>query len=251
VAAMGGRPRHAVVALSLPAEAPVELVDAIVDGMVAAAASCGAAVVGGDLSGGRNVSIAVAMVGTCDRSVGRSGASVGEAICVTGQLGGAAGGLRALRAGLVVGDGPPALQRLASRQLRPRARVDEGVALARIGAAAMIDVSDGLLLDLTRMARASGRGFAVDPETVPVDPDLAALKELSPEEVLVLASTGGEDFELLFTIEAGRVAAARAELASLNTPVTQIGVVTEGGRRFGQEDAEDLGELGWQHLRNP
>jgi thiamine-monophosphate kinase len=250
LAAMGARPRHAVAALSLPASTPLERFDGLVEGMTEAAAAAGAAVVGGDLSGAREVSLSVALLGSCEpgRAVRRAGARPGEAICVTGSLGGAAGGLVALRAGLLEGGGDPALRRLAARQLRPRPRIEEGVLLAALGASSMIDVSDGLLADLARLMRAGGTGCAVEPELVPVDPDLSALAGRAGDP-RALAATGGEDFELLFTIDPARAGAARSELARAGTAVTRIGVVAEGGLRFGEREFETMGELGWEHLR--
>jgi thiamine-monophosphate kinase len=251
IAAMGGRPGHALATLALPATTSVALVDDIVVGLVESAAAAGVDLVGGDISSARELSLGVALLGVAGPhgAVTRSGARVGDALCVTGHLGGAAGGLAALREGLLSGDAP-GLRRLAARQRRPRARTQEGPLLAALGATSMIDVSDGLLLDLLRLMTASGHGCRVDPGLMPLDPDLSEIAGvLVPEEDLVsFAAGGGEDFELLFTIDPTRVAAARAELTE-HAQVTQIGVVTGQDLRFGDEDIESMEELGWDHLR--
>jgi thiamine-monophosphate kinase len=273
IAAMGGRPGHALATLALSAATPVALVDDIVGGLVESAAAVGIDLVGGDISSARELSLGVALLGAAGPhgAVTRSGARVGDALCVTGHLGGAAGGLTVLREGLWtdallsgpaepgprLSGGPaepgprPGLRRLAARQLRPRARTHEGQALAALGATSMIDVSDGLLLDLLRLMTAAGHGCWVDPGLIPVDPDLSEIAGVlvSEEDLVSLAARGGEDFELLFTMDARRVARARAELAE-NVQVTQIGVVTEAGCRFGDEDIESMEQLGWEHLRN-
>jgi thiamine-monophosphate kinase len=255
LAAMGAAPSHALAALSLPASTPLVFVDALLDGMVEAAGALGLALVGGDLSSASEIALCVSMLGAPGPAVPvlRSGALQGDALCVTGRLGGAAGGLAALRAGARPG-GDPTSDRLIERQLRPRPRVGEGMALAGAGASAMIDVSDGLLLDLARLMAASGTGCQVDPRAVPVDRDLEAVSRTAhapPIDPARLAATGGEDFELLFSIEGGALDRARAALEPHGTPMTVIGEVTSGAPRFGQEELSSMEELGWDHLRNP
>jgi thiamine-monophosphate kinase len=255
IAAMGGRPSRALVTLALPATTPVAVVDAVTEGLVEAASAFGVGLAGGDVSGATELSLGVAMLGAVGRvgPVTRSGSRVGDAICVTGHLGGAAGGLVALQRGLVLRESAPALSRLAARQLRPRARTEAGPLLAAAGATSMIDVSDGLLLDLRRLMRSAARGCFVDPGLVPLDPDLEALEEVlgTNDTAVSLGLTGGEDFELLFTIEEARVGAARDSLATVPVHLTRIGRVTAEGLRVGDEDIEKLEELGWEHLRTP
>lgn len=255
IAAMGGTPRHAVVALSMPLETSVSFVDAIVDGMVEASKRWSIGVVGGDISRAQEVSMAVSMIGTPfgDAVVYRSGAKPGDALCVTGQLGGAGGGLKALGSGIDV-TGSAALAALAARHLRPSARVAEAKLLCELSPTAMIDVSDGLAVDLWHLMDASGTGCDVDPAAIPVDPALTELADvLSDDEIdpLNLALFGGEDFELLFTIDADRVEPAQTALTELGCAVTYLGSVTENvsERRVGDHDLEELKEAGWDHLR--
>lgn len=250
LAAMGGSPRHAVVTLALDASTPVELVDGIAQGMAEAALKWSFDLVGGDISAASELSIGLTMLGTvvANEPVLRSGARPGDALCITGTLGGAAGGLIVLRAGL---NGDARALSLMARQLRPTARVAEGAALARLGAAAMIDVSDGLAVDLGHIVESSEVGCEVALDVLPVDGGLAWLtkQEGITADPTLLAVTGGEDFELLFALDESLVARASGELAELGTTVTRIGTVTESGRLIGGRDLEEWRRRGWEHLR--
>ena len=255
VAAMGGRPERALVTLCLHPSTPLAVVDGLVEGLATGAERWGIGLAGGDLSRGREIVVSVALLGTQGPRgpVLRSTARVGEAICVTGALGGAAAGLLALRR--PARPGRPrsgALWRLIERQLRPQARVPEGLRLGEAGVGSMIDLSDGLATDLARLTEASSVGCRIAPERIPVDPALVAAVEagdLPDTDPLETAVVGGEDFELLFTIDPGRLAEARAALAALDTTVTQIGEVTEGTRVIGDRDLATWRERAWDHLR--
>lgn len=249
IAAMGGRPRHAVVALGLKAGCPVDVADGLLDGLLAAASRWDVQLVGGDISSAGELVVSVALIGVAELApVHRSGARPGDAICVTGALGGAAGGLALLRGGTPLET--PAHRRLAARQLRPEARLEEGYRLAALGATAMIDVSDGLAGDLLHLLDASELGCDLAPEAIPIDPDLIPFREVvDPFEA---ALTGGEDFELVFTLAEGTVERARASLGELGTPVTRIGATVKGSRRLlGPSPLAAFGEVGWDHLRTP
>jgi thiamine-monophosphate kinase len=114
----------------------------------------------------------------------------------------------------------------------------------------MIDVSDGLAVDLGRLVRASDAGCNIDAAAVPVDPALVSLGEASPDiDPRALALSGGEDFELLFTIEEENLGPAVAELEPLGTPLTRIGTVEAEGRLVDGEPLEAWEERGWDHLR--
>ncbi|HEX2296118.1 MAG TPA: thiamine-phosphate kinase [Actinomycetota bacterium] len=232
VAAMAARPAYGVGTLALPASTRVELVEGLAGGLAAAAREWDVALVGGDISAAPVVMIGITLIGEPgERTVTRSGARPGDRICLTGSIGGSSAGLTLLREGR--GDESRAL---VERHLRPRARVEEGLALAEAGATAMIDVSDGLAIDLTRLMRASGAGCVVDPSAVPLDPALGRAAEVKD------AILGGEDFELLATLPPD---------AEPPEGVTIVGEVTEGpALLFGDEDLEELGrERGWDHLR--
>lgn len=214
IAAMGGVPGHALVAVAGP---PGTDVDALYRGIAAAAETYGCPVVGGDLANAATLVVTVAVSGTVPGApVLRSGARPGDELWVTGPLGGSAAGLRLLRAareaqasGAVVDQGAVA-HRLRSAHARPLPLLAEGGAARRAGATAMIDVSDGFAADLAHLADSSSVGFDLD--TVPV------AEGATEEEAL----GGGEDYQLVFAAPAG--AGVPAAFTGLAEPV-RIGVV--------------------------
>ena len=242
IAAMGASPRAAVCALTLTSDVDAAWVMGFFGGMRQACDEFALWLVGGDLSRGGEISIAVTVTGEVapGRAVLRSGARPGDRIVVTGELGGAAAGLRFSQLHAM----PTDEQRAAiHRHLRPTARVGEGAVLARLGATAMMDVSDGLSLDLSRLARASGVGVRLALDLVPV----ASLATMAD------ALGGGEDYELLATLPGGdEVTTGRAELReSFGVELTEIGVVIEGDGMVGvDEDGAErpLEVSGWDHF---
>jgi thiamine-monophosphate kinase len=235
LAAMGARPVGALVALCVPestGDGAVTL--GVMEGVAAASRETACPIVGGDVSGGGVLMVAVTVLGTVEggTAVPRHGARPDDVIFVTGPCGGSAAGLRVLRSR--AGDAP-ADGSLAAAYRRPRARLADGATARLAGAHAMIDVSDGLALDLHRLADASGVGFALD--AVPVA-EGATLEE---------ALGGGEDYELAVVIGPGDVEGYRARCAAAGLRVpSRIGVVRTdpAERRLG---GEELDRLGWQH----
>lgn len=217
IAAMGGRPTGLLVALGAPGETPVADLEAIADGMTAAceALAPGAGVVGGDLTRSPVLTLTVTVAGSLDgrAPVLRSGARPGHTIAYAGRLGFAAAALRLLFAvGEEDADAIADLRRvkpgLLVEQLAPRPPIGAGVAAAHAGASAMLDVSDGLVLDAARLAEASGVVLDLDgaalqswAETVVAvsDPDGlgTGVLRLGPHEALGLVLGGGEDHGLL------------------------------------------------------
>ncbi len=247
IAAMGGRPWRAVAGVALRSDTSIEFIDALAEGLASACREWDIGLVGGDFSSGREVSATLALIGRAHERgpVLRSGATVGDALCVTGALGGAGGGLLVLQ-----GSAPLAaeLDPLVARQLRPRARVAEGSALAGL-VTAMIDISDGLAVDLGHLTDSSGVGCEVELASIPVDPALRQLPSTDATQAQALAVTGGEDFELLFTIDEGHLEEARVALTRLGAPLTKIGVITDGPAQIGGRDLDDWRAQGWEHLR--
>jgi thiamine-monophosphate kinase len=231
VAAMGGGPRYAMASLGLPSDAEAAWVMELYGGMREAADEYAVPVVGGDTSRADRIVLSVAMTGEVPDggAVGRSGARAGDRIVVTGVLGAAAGGLALSTAdphaiGAVLGT--DWARDLLGAHLRPHARVAEGQALARAGATAMIDVSDGLAKDLGRLCRESGVGAALDLSRIPLAPALEDLAKVLPVEPLTLAMEGGEDYELLATLRPVAVEGAVAALEERFTPLSTIGEIT-------------------------
>ncbi len=221
VAAMGGRVVAAVLALAAPPMLPVASLRAIVAGVRDGARRAGGALVGGNLASAGELSLTVTVVGAVhDGPVTRAGARPGDRLFVTGSLGGAAFGLRSLLAARSIAAAA------VGRWKRPRARLSAGAALARRGvAAAMIDLSDGLLIDTDRLCAASGVGARIDAGRLPL---ARALRHLAPAEARRVAVGGGEDYELLFAVRPDRLAALRAVRAALGCAVTEIGEVVRG-----------------------
>lgn len=220
IAAMGGRPTALVVALAAPLDTEVTDLEALADGLregcAALAPGCG--VVGGDLSASDTLTIAVTVFGDLGgRSpVLRSGARIGDDVAVAGDLGLAAAGIRLLFEDAVDVDGAPdrdLFTALASRrpepiaaQLRPSPPIWRGVAAADAGATAMLDVSDGLLLDARRIARASEASLDFDSALLqPYADRIAALAPELADAAMGLVLSGGEDHSLLAAFPAGGV----------------------------------------------
>ncbi len=240
IAAMGGRPRYALVGLAVPSGTPVARLDALYRGLRRAAAAFRVLLVGGDVSATTGpLLLAVTVLGEAGgRLLTRAGARVGETLWVTGRLGGSAAalvalsrGYRAAREAGGTGRGRPVpariagpLRRALTRHFRPRPRVRAGAALARRGlASAVIDVSDGLAGDLLHLCQASGVGARVEGRAVPVDRAAAALGAWLRTDPLTWALSGGEDFELLFTTSASPAAVRKALARTGAGGVTAIG----------------------------
>lgn len=222
VAAMGGRFVAAVLAVAAPPTLPVASLRALVAGVRDGARAAGGALVGGNLACARELSLTITVLGAAPpRPVTRSGARVGDRVYVSGTLGGAALGVRTL---LRSGSGATATAAVRS-WTSPRARLRLGAALARGGATAMIDVSDGLLIDLERVCAASGVGARVDAGMLPLAP---VMQRVDAEAARALALTGGEDYELLFTVPQARARTLGAVGKLRGCAVTRIGEIVAG-----------------------
>ncbi len=210
LAAMAARPLAVLVALAVPASWR-DALPALGDGIGAAVRAAGAVIVGGDLTGARELAITVTVLGAAARPVGRGGARPGDDLYVTGRLGGP---LRALRA-LERGDVPAAADR--ARFARPDARIAAGRWLAEHGARALVDVSDGLAADLAHVAAASRVRCVVDPSRLPRVEGASAADALA----------GGEEYELACAAPADLDVAACAR--ETGVPLTRVGLVEAAG----------------------
>ncbi|WP_125777555.1 thiamine-phosphate kinase [Antribacter gilvus] len=204
IAAMGARPTALVVSLVVPGATPVEWVTDLARGLADACAPVGAGVVGGDLSGGDALVVAVTVHGDLEgRSpVLRSGARAGELVAYAGVRGCSSAGLALLEADLAGGG---AFEAAVAGYLRPDPPLAAGPQAADAGATAMLDVSDGLLRDAARVARASGVRIDLDPGAFAADrdalrPAAEAVAAGAVEKVLdQWVYGGGEDHGLLAT----------------------------------------------------
>jgi len=251
LAAMGATPAWALLALTLP-ERPVEaqqhLVDGLAEGFAQLARAYGVALVGGDTTRGPfTLSVAVHGFVPPGQALRRDGARVGDLVFVTGTLGDAAAGLQRLAAS---SDPDEEKRRVAlrARLNRPEPRVAAGRAL-RGQATACIDISDGLLADLGHLCTASGVGAELEAACLPMSPALqGSCDETSAREA---ALSGGDDYELCFTVPAARAGEVQADLARLGCGATRIGRIVEGaGVRVRDAGGQWLAPVrtGWDHF---
>jgi len=231
LAAMGGKPKWALVDIVAPPRTPLALLDGIYRGMLRLAARHGLSVVGGDMAKGPVLEIHVFAVGFVPggKAVLRSGAKVGDVVFVTGALGGSAAG----------------------KHLSFMPRVQEG-AFLRSWASAMIDISDGLATDLRHIAEMSGVGARLEADRIPVSS--AARKIRDGVSALDHALSDGEDFELLFTLPSSRERKfVTLWKRTFDLPCTRIGVVThrKGILECARADGGivRLRKSGFQHFR--
>jgi thiamine-monophosphate kinase len=201
IGAMGGTPLHALVTVVLPQDLQVSYVEELYQGMEEFARRFGISIVGGETTRGSQIVISVALTGEAETFVRRSTGRAGDAILVTGTLGGS----------------------IQGRHLTFQPRVKEAQWLIRHHPPhAMMDLSDGLGKDLPRLAAASGVEFAIDPGTLPRTPGC------TPDQ----AWGDGEDYELLFTIGTDEVPQLMTgwQKAFPEVPLTVIGHLTAPGQ---------------------
>ncbi|NLV14151.1 thiamine-phosphate kinase [Haloarcula argentinensis] len=228
VAAMGAEAAAAVAAYGAPSFDADELA-AFVDGAQDVCHAVDAEYVGGDLDSHDEFTVASTAIGSATEPVRRSGASPGDAVCVTGTLGRSAAALKLFDRG----DADRANELF---QFEPRVRA--GVAL-RPHATAMMDSSDGLARSLHQLSEASGCGFAIE-EPLPIDAQVDALAE-TEQERRELGVFFGEDFELVCTLPESDVPEARE---AVPCPLHRIGTATERGVTL---DGETLPDRGYSH----
>ncbi|MCK0118608.1 thiamine-phosphate kinase [Isoptericola sp. S6320L] len=264
IAAMGARPTSLVVSLVVPGDLPVDWVTGFARGLADAATPAGATVVGGDLSGGDEIVVAVTVHGDLDgrAPVLRSGAQPGDVLAHAGVLGRSAAGLALLSSGAassrhgVPGARGPVAPFVAA-YLRPEPPLPGGPAAAAAAASAMLDVSDGLLRDAGRLARASG--VTIDLSGGRLSGDVSALLPAAVELAVVSEDvdgwqqarrwvlSGGEDHGLLATFPAevadhGLPAGFR-EIGEVRAPVG------DGPQVLIDGEEPDVPQ-GWDHFRS-
>jgi thiamine-monophosphate kinase len=241
LAAMGARPGEAYVALGLRPDFGEKNALELVQAMEQLADRTGTAIAGGDVVSAPQLLLSVTVTGWGDSEQAlayRDGASPGDLLGVTGELGGSGAGLLLLERGEREGA-------LVQRHRRPEPQLAAGLALARAGVSAMIDVSDGIATDARHLAERSGVEIAIDLETVPLAPGLADAAETLGRDPLELAASAGEDFELLFAAPADR--REPIERAA-GVPVSWIGEVRAGsGLRLLAAGGRQLDVRGYEH----
>jgi thiamine-monophosphate kinase len=241
LAAMGARPGEAYVALGLRPDFGEENALELVRAMERLADRTGTAIAGGDVVSAPQLLLSVTVTGWADSEDAlayRDGASPGDIIGVTGDLGGSGAGLLLLEQGERTGA-------LVERHLRPEPQLAAGLALTQAGVSAMIDVSDGIATDARHLAERSGVEIVVDLETIPLAAGLAGAAQKLGRDPLELAASAGEDFELLFAAPPDRRDVVER---AAGVPVSWIGEVREGGGlRLLAAGGRQLDVRGYEH----
>jgi len=237
VAAMGGRPRFILVSGGTP---DPETALRCMKGVAEACEEFGVYQLGGDTTRARALTVNVSILGELpEPPMLRSGARLGDLLAVTGELGASAAGL------LLLQRDERAPERLVRKHLRPKPRVEVGLAAARLGVQAAIDLSDGLASDVRRVCEMSGVGCRMDLDHLPIAPDTRRISESLGCDPETLAATGGEDYELLFAAPERTLDALSRES---NISITVVGEVIRGGATFLRGGKPVEGLTGWDHF---
>ncbi len=249
IAAMGGIPRYALVSLALPGHTEVEDVTALYKGMIDLAQRFEVAIVGGDTSSAPLVAINITILGSTggqDKHIlTRSAVKLGDKVAVTGYLGAAAAGVMMLNGKFQFS--PEATACFKKAFLRPSPRIAEGQLLVEQGVKTAIDISDGLIQDLSHICKASQVGARIEIDRIPVQPEVRAN---FGDRALELALSGGEDYELLFTGSTEAIdkikKVASCPVAIIGEIITdktgEITLVDKNGKPF------NLAKTGWEHF---
>lgn len=217
MAAMGAKPVNGLLSLSLP-QYDHDWLQAFSEGFFTLANEFSINLIGGDLTcGPLSVTTVVNGIVPTGKALCRSGAKVGDSIYVTGTLGDAGFALQCLNNAL------PVDSELHSRLTRPTPRIAAGLLLRDLASSAM-DISDGLLLDLSKLCRASGVAGCIELECLPLS---LALQQKAPrQQASELALTAGDDYELLFTVPPHLI--TQVEQLKRDVPFTRIGQIVSG-----------------------
>jgi thiamine-monophosphate kinase len=220
MAAMGAQPRWFTLALTLPEEkANSDWLAGFSAGIAEIAKQFDIALVGGDTTSGP-LTVSLTLLGEVPaaESLQRSGAKVGDAIFVTGELGDGAAGLKSLSSNL---SNSVDSDRLLQRFYTPQPQIKTAIKLRGI-ASACIDISDGLVADLGHICQASAVAATIYVEQLPIALDV---RELAPDNYLNWALLGGDDYQLCFTVSADKLVAVEQLIDSGELHASKIGTV--------------------------
>ncbi|MDA1279818.1 MAG: thiamine-phosphate kinase [Chloroflexi bacterium] len=252
IAAMGGLPDHALVTLGVPPGVTTETYLEFYSGMNDAFTQFGGRIVGGDVVSSPVMFMNLALTG--HPSLGEDGSTAwlrrdkaksGDLVCVTGPLGGSAGGLKILSSG----ESNPSARILVERHFHPIPQIQPGVELVKSGVRCAMDVSDGLVGDLQKLARASHVEIIVEMASVPMPTELIFMFSTG---AIDLALGGGEDYELVFTASEAIVADLLdhpdtgtriiGRVAGDGVPGGKVTVIDSSGHEYRPS------RTGWDHL---
>ncbi|NWG01682.1 MAG: thiamine-phosphate kinase [Syntrophaceae bacterium] len=252
IASMGGIPKYYLVSIGLPKNLPLSFISSFYRGLKQEAKRFRVQLVGGDTSLSQKIIVNICLLGEGEKKnlLFRKGARVGDDLFVSGKLGDAALGLKLLQKKSKI----KGSEGLIKKHLFPCPRVELGQALARDHVAtAMIDVSDGLLIDTSHLIEESGVGALIWEDRIPLSRLYRKWVRSFLKDPFQFALSGGEDYELLFTASSDR----REEMTSLTRmfkiPITRIGKIlpkNEGFRLIKKDGKEDLpSPLGFEHFK--
>lgn len=232
ISAMGGRPLYYLVSIGVPDKFPVKDIEALFDGMKATASAYRMHIIGGDTCGSKKgLLISITAIGEVEHAkcLYRKGAAPGDVVYVTGTFGGSALGLSCLEKGLRGIE----MREYIRRHDEPTPRVATGLWLASSSCvSSMIDVSDGLAGDLGHIAETSGVGIKVHADAIPLPEGFIQAAASCQKDPHALALTGGEDYELAFTVSKNKEELfekmLKVVLPTFNHKITKIGEVVEG-----------------------
>jgi thiamine-monophosphate kinase len=247
--AKGVQPQGFMASLGIPRDLEVEAVEEMARGFEAGAREYGGYVIGGDTNEASDIIISGVALGVAwnDRIIKREGAKPGDILATTGPFGLTAAAFKVLLEGLEPPEG--LRETLVESVYSPDARVREGIALAESGAAtSSIDSSDGLAMSLYDLSRSSGVGFRI--EALPIPPEVEAYAEHHGLDPGKLALYGGEEYELVFTVEAGHLEDAREALEAVGCELLELGVTTRETGIMVLIDGmkRPIEKRGWEHF---
>ncbi len=235
IAAMGGLPDYALVSMALPDDTQVEFLDDLFKGMLEAAERYGFTIIGGDTTHGDQLVVNVVMLGHVETNslCLRDGALVGDIVCLTGDLGKSWAGLELLRAGK---------QGYTDFYLKPDCRLETARKLAPY-VNAMIDVSDGLASEVNHICRESGVGAEIYLKDVPISKRTVETGKKLGKDPMKWALSGGEDFELLYTVSQEQYEKIK------DTEPIKIGKITEDGVYIIDDNKKSPLTGGYDHFK--
>lgn len=252
IAAMGGTPKYFLVSLGLPKGLPISYVSQLYRGLKEGAKSFRTELVGGDTSLSPKIILNIALLGEGKKQnlLFRNGARVGHDLWVSGTLGDSGLGLRMLGKKHTQGTS----RKLIERHLSPTPRLRLGQALAHHHlATAMIDVSDGLLIDTSHLLEESGVGALIFEDKIPLSREYKKFVHLYSRSLYRCALTGGEDYELLFTAKRQNRGWISSLSRSLKVPLTCIGEILPKKRKLlvarGGGKIYSPSNLGFDHFK--
>jgi thiamine-monophosphate kinase len=252
IAAMGGIPKYFLISVGLPKDLSLSFISLFYRGLREGARKFRVDLIGGDTSLSQKIVINICLLGEAEKKslLFRRGARVGDDLLVSGTLGDAALGLKILqKKGFT--EGPTGL---IERQLSPYPRIQLGQAIANHHyATAMIDVSDGLLIDTTHLLEESRVGARIWEERIPLSRSYRKWIHSYSKNLYQIALCGGEDYELLFTASPETRKKISSLAYSLNVPITRIGEILPKKEGFYVTKKDggkySLSHLGFDHFK--